>query len=262
MSYLNKDGLTYLWSKITNKLSGYVKNTDYATTSSAGVIKVGKGLYINTSTGYMYPNAAPNVEIDKESDPNRLIAPTNIPRMMSNYGIDKTTIPTIQSKVEDNRVTLGYSGKNLLKNEGVSQTKNEVIFTVNSDNSVTCVGTATASTTFQLSSLPYKSISDFPDKTILSGGTSKIDVGLQVNRYRESGGYIRAFVSTDSDTECDFTNYKQYFAMFYVNIKEGVTVNETVYPMLRPASITDDTYEPYIPSVDERLKALEAAILG
>ncbi len=38
--------------------------------------------------------------------------------------------------------------------------------------------------------------------------------------------------------------------------------NETIYPMLRCADITDDTYEPYKPSVEERLAALEAAIMG
>ena len=38
--------------------------------------------------------------------------------------------------------------------------------------------------------------------------------------------------------------------------------NVTFYPMLRYSEITDDTYEPYKPSVEERLAALEAAITG
>ena len=51
--------------------------------------------------------------------------------------------------------------------------------------------------------------------------------------------------------------------MFTISVAPGKQVeNLTFYPMLRYAEITDDTYEPYKPSVEERLAALEAAVLG
>jgi len=48
-----------------------------------------------------------------------------------------------------------------------------------------------------------------------------------------------------------------------LSIHAEVTLeNLTFKPILRYAEITDDTYEPYKPSVEERLAALEAAITG
>ena len=40
MKVLDKDGLTYYTGKIKNELTDYVKNTDYATSTKGGVIKI------------------------------------------------------------------------------------------------------------------------------------------------------------------------------------------------------------------------------
>lgn len=49
MKLLDKDGLTYYTGKIKNELTDYVKNTDYATDSKGGVVKIGAGLTVNAS---------------------------------------------------------------------------------------------------------------------------------------------------------------------------------------------------------------------
>ena len=46
-------------------------------------------------------------------------------------------------------------------------------------------------------------------------------------------------------------------------IGEGLEVtNLTFYPMLRPATITDPTFAPYIPSVESRIEAVESGIVN
>ena len=45
MKLLDKDGLTYYTGKIKNELTDYVKNTDYATSSTGGVIKLDNTYY-------------------------------------------------------------------------------------------------------------------------------------------------------------------------------------------------------------------------
>lgn len=47
-----------------------------------------------------------------------------------------------------------------------------------------------------------------------------------------------------------------------VRVRPGVTVDNTFYPMLRPATITDPTFAPYIPSVESRIEAVESNLTG
>ena len=57
-------------------LSNYVKNTDIATTSKAGIVKVGDGL--TTSLGYLVIARASNAMIDAKTNQNYPIVPANL----------------------------------------------------------------------------------------------------------------------------------------------------------------------------------------
>lgn len=54
MKLLDKDGLTYYTGKIKNELTDYVKNTDYATGSKGGVIKIANNSNLYLYNGYAY----------------------------------------------------------------------------------------------------------------------------------------------------------------------------------------------------------------
>ena len=55
MKLLDKEGLTYYTGKIKNELTDYVKNTDYATSTKGGVIKVQDTLGLGIgSTGNLF----------------------------------------------------------------------------------------------------------------------------------------------------------------------------------------------------------------
>ena len=138
-----------------------------------------------------------------------------------------------------------FSGKNLLKNATTTTTSNGITFTVNEDGSVTVSGTATATATFIIGYMSVASIGVgnyiFAGNYTNSYITTSVDLNLN-NVWKETRGIDgRSFEISDGDVETGYT------FTFYIRVNKGKTVNNTtVYPMLRSADITDDTYEPYV----------------
>lgn len=136
------------------------------------------------------------------------------------------------------KVPVTVEGKNLLPNTATSQTINGVTFTVNSDGSVTCNGTASVSTFFllkqhlQLEERQSYYLTGCPT----GGGGSSFRVYAQtdlgVNFYLDSGN--GAIINYISQLEVLIVIYSGY-----------TCENLTFYPMIRKADIEDDTYEPY-----------------
>lgn len=179
-----------------------------------------------------------------------------------NY-IDNSTIITAQNlnDIQDNIIELNKledkviygKGKNLLKNTAKSQTINGVTFTVNDDGSVTANGTATNAMAFPigdvaLSAGSYK-LSGCPSGgstgtyylySTLTDGTKNLDKGNSVP------------VNTTTDTN----------SLIQIGIMSGITFNNlTFYPMIRLASETDDTYEPYYEGLKEVSNKLSMELL-
>ena len=177
---------------------------------------------------------------------------------LSNYddASIKSDIAETSSKTAVNRSTIGYQRKNLLQNTAVSQTVKGVNFTVNEDKSFTVSGVSTGLIDFKINKM------FFPDgqKFILSGcpkgGTS-------------SSYVLRVFgmTNTNGTSISDYGNGVEFSGdgnehEVRIVIGDGISMNADFFPMLRYADVTDDTYEPYRPSVEERLTALETAILS
>ena len=140
--------------------------------------------------------------------------------------------------------------KNLLPNNAESQTVNGVTFTVNSDGSITANGTASADTTLFLLDANRGSLLDDRGKSLvlsgrptegvtLNGGSCQLTVGENVNN-------TWVFHSDNGSGETFTLNSSRLQDNAYIWITSGVTLDNAVFkPMLRPASITDDTYVPY-----------------
>ena len=163
----------------------------------------------------------------------------------------------VKSQTALNRSTLGYQRKNLLKNTAVSITKNGVTFTVNADGSVTINGTATANAELGLfKGTPSKEMYNKPLKLsgCPSGGSGTT---YRVYLQNLTSGYTN--LGRDDGNGADVTVGIDVTQIRYlIIIYAGYTAeNLTFYPMLRYAEITNDTYEPYKPSVEERLAVLE-----
>lgn len=144
-------------------------------------------------------------------------------------------IAEIQGKSNQN----AYIGKNLLQNIATTQTVNGITFTVNADKSVTVSGTASVTTNLTINVFTFKKDKSY----ILSGcpdtgsyGTYRQFIQSSILGYPADQG-INGVIITPSETE---ENVKVNIQIF-----SGYTINKTFKPMIRPASITDATYEPY-----------------
>lgn len=244
-NYLLSDGLANPsashYTTITVVDKNDVTTYDYANTKDAGkqafsiVAEDIKSIYLAVCIGanvtvnnlVFYPMVRDAEDIDNDFQP---YAKTNQQLTAENQ--------TLTNQANDMVNVLG--AKNLLPNNAVSQTINGVTFTVNSDGSVTANGTATELTLL----FCIQKFKPNNGNYILSGGV-KNGAFVFVN---ENNGttFVRNVVSIGNDTQ--FTlNYSDYDNLDCgVGIESGVTVNnETFYPMIRPASIQDDTYVPY-----------------
>ena len=137
--------------------------------------------------------------------------------------------------------------KNLLQNTATSQEINGVTFTVNSDGSVTCNGTATAITTLAINIGEILNgiyiVSGCPNNGAYN--TYRIDIRTSGNTTLE---YNSEYV-VDTGNGHLFDSTDAHSAVIRINT--GYTCdNLTFYPMIRLATIEDDTYEPYIENTE------------
>ena len=167
----------------------------------------------------------------------------------------------VKSQISLNRSTLGYQRKNLLKNAAVSQTIRGMTFTVNKDGSVTANGTATATADISISTKSPILNGDYTLTCCPAGGSA--DSYRAIARIYDSEDNPLTATLIDTGEGLTVTGSDDSYINVIIRISSGVTAeNLTFRPMLRCAEITDGTYEPYKPSVEERLAALEAVIAG
>lgn len=174
----------------------------------------------------------------------------------SNAQSGKAVASAISGKADTSllKSTVGWTGKNLLKNTASSQTINGVTFTVNADGSVTVNGTATTNANFNL----ITNDTMIADGLLLSG----------CNGGSQSTYYIRAQIGSDYKSVYDGESVplsNGTLTNLWISVVNGQTVNNlTFYPMLRDANIADPTFEPYHESVEEEIEQIYAdnGVLG
>lgn len=129
------------------------------------------------------------------------------------------------------------TGKNLLKYPYIETTKTAqgITFIDNKDGSISISGTAIETSYYNL----YLNIDG--KRLTLASGTYKLVV-----KGRSKCGVI---VSNDVSTAVNagtFTITDGHNEIYcYIVIQEGLTVDETIYPMIQLASSTNESYEPY-----------------
>lgn len=157
---------------------------------------------------------------------------------------DRFVRPHIEQFVRD---TVGFTGKNLIKNVLVTTTHYGCYFGLNLDGSVLVNGTPTQDLYIQVNRY------DAPGKYILNG-ISQADGGsnfrMQAYIYNSENIFQRSYTDIGSGVEVTI-NDNEYANIQIVVTKAGGNVDhKVVYPMLRHADITDPTYEPYHDSVE------------
>lgn len=148
------------------------------------------------------------------------------------------------------------TGKNLLKYPYIETTKTSqgITFTDNKDGSINVSGTATDIVYYNL----YSNIDG--KRLTLASGTYKL-----VAKGRSK---CNVFVNNDVisvQNEGTFTITDGHNDVWcFIQVFKGLTVDETIYPMIQLASITDESYEPYTggkpspnPDYPQEIKSVE-----
>ena len=236
----------------------YIENTEVDVTLPAlSTIKGTNTLSVNTSIQPSNIYIKDNFDYKKVFTATRAIEdelPLNYRSIedndstLSNYRIYGNTVggESVGDLVESGEhageynIPVTVEGKNLLPNTAASQTIDGVTFTVNSDRSVTCNGTANNIVLYEIYSFPR-----FSGECILSGCPM---TGSQ-DTYRLQYTNLRNLSYKDYGTGVNIYQFDeiQYpTSKISIRIEEGYTCdNLTFYPMIRKADIEDDTYEPF-----------------
>ena len=140
-------------------------------------------------------------------------------------------------------VPVTVKGKNLLWNTAASQTINGVTFTVNSDKSVTVNGTATDSARLMLGAVELSAGEQYTMTGCPSGGSNNT---YRLDPRRTNGSVVVSFIDTGNGST--YIPEADIKLNIYIYIQSGnILDNLTFYPMIRKASITDDTYVYHAP---------------
>lgn len=135
----------------------------------------------------------------------------------------------------------GVLNKNYLEVRDNTGTSNGTSVNNRTENgSVIVNGTATQNTAFWINTFTAKKDEDIIMNGIAGGSAST----YQLRLYDDTGSTVLLRINEGDSTPFHVTKGTTY--RVYVFIFSGATVNNvTLYPMIRPASITDGTYEPY-----------------
>lgn len=160
------------------------------------------------------------------------------------------------SQAAINKSTLGYQHKNLLKNTATSKTAGGVMFTVNENGSITLNGIATSDILNYYVNSNFKLCGDMILSGCPTGGSA---TGYKLDATETGVGVLAGDTGQGAlIKQADVTS-----GVISIRLRIGkdtVLDNVTFFPMLRYVEITDDTYEPYKPSVAEYIEALEKKI--
>lgn len=159
------------------------------------------------------------------------------------YIDDASAEPLIDIMLEGESQQATRSGKNLLDNTATTKISNGITFTVNSDKTVNVNGTNDTSAN---SSLIINRYVLSPGTYILNGCPS----GGASNTYRlaihETGSYSVLGSIDIGNGSGEFTIDTTTNVQIAIFIQKDLTVNNLLFkPMLRKATIADDTYEQY-----------------
>lgn len=166
----------------------------------------------------------------------------------------------IASGVDDNiklsdavKAFLQQTSKNMLDVTLTSRTNNGVTFDVSNDGVITCNGTATGDSFLLVGTVELKrGVSYMLTGCPVGGGTGKYRLYFQNSgaSYDEGNGSI-------------YTPTEDVVARVVIAMYEGQECNDlTFYPMVRLASISDGTFEPYGTQAIDDYRQIEIDVYG
>lgn len=135
------------------------------------------------------------------------------------------------------------TGKQLANNTNTTYTVSGITFTTNPDGSISIKGTSTglAYYIFDLNNnIPIK------ETPLIASLTGSEGVSMVVGYFTEQGTIVNEIVAVNSSISKTFKYPAEaVLTRTFLSINSGKTINATVYPMIRLATVEDTAYEPY-----------------
>ena len=223
--------------------------------------------YEEAERAKMYANQASaivGVDIDTESVPGLMAGGDNAVEngilTLTKVTTDRTLIKSHAGGLKVNSIEgesqqKQYTGKNLYNNTIGSQTVSGITLTRNEDKSVRLTGTPTITSGTVVF---YNDVSNFlqPNTEYIFSSGNPVKGAFNILLTKVRGGLSQGYITvgtiayntnsaTFSVTEEQLSEYP-YLIVTYGVVNTEKNVDLTVYPMIRLASVTDATYEPYV----------------
>jgi hypothetical protein len=181
---------------------------------------------------------------------------TDISTANTNIQKNVDDITALKNDVAINKSTLGVQCKNLLPNNIKSRNWNGVEVTKYDDGSVNLNGTMTASSTVFLQIGKINADILLNKKIVVSGINTVYQIDGRDNDDKQIFVYTK-----NGNFELQITNQNLSFMRIMIQAASNTVYDNVIFhPMVRYAEITDDTYEPYMPSIQSQINTLLARI--
>lgn len=135
------------------------------------------------------------------------------------------------------------TGKQLVNINSSTKTTSGITFTPNADGSIRLSGTATAEAYYIFDNGNVVTNAGTELTASISGSDN---VYMVVGYYKADNTVVNDIVTVTNNVPATFTYPAEAAATrTFLGVQNGKTVNVTVYPMIRLATVTDGTFEPY-----------------
>jgi transposase-like protein len=168
-------------------------------------------------------------------------APIPCLKLLGKTTQDGTPTPTepkeIKSVGDSGSFEVVVYGKNVLVNTATTTTTNGVTCTVNADKSITTSGTNTLSHSYRFTIGSF----ELPKGDYILTGNNSNGQNDYMLLQRGNGTLTQQW----NGKEVEFSVTETETITVYYVVSTNATVSNTIYPMIRLATETDSTYEPY-----------------
>ena len=228
--------VAYVASQISGLSTSLSGLTDVALTSLAA----GQSL-VYDATAQKWVNGSISASDVNYANTTSGLAATKVQAAIDEVAAKNQTLTNEVSDISDEIADMNniLGAKNLLfENNALNITLSGITFVVNSDGSVTANGTATDTVYYNVSNDVELPKGEYILNGCPSGGAIET-----YYMYLEGTGIP---VQRDLGDGASYNFANDVIAKCYISIANGYTADNLVFkPMLRPASIKDDTYVPY-----------------
>ena len=146
---------------------------------------------------------------------------------------DSSNLPIKSIEISGNTEQNTTTGKNTFNNTLTNGSSNGLTYVANDDKSIKITGTASATTYINIGSWNLSGNYIFSGITGGSGTTYRLYLSGSLEN-------LETITTEEKPITNDGTSYNMI-----LRVESGKSVNEIVYPMIRPSSVSDASYEPY-----------------